>query len=125
MELLGFARVPNSAFIFNELTRGEDKDAIRRLDRVYRRTGCRPDDEGNCVIGVVDTKALRKICSAIGVSDDGVRRKLRSQPPPRIDLRRCIICVDGRQRVAAAKRRYGTRAPWWTVKLYFAPRGIF
>ena len=121
MACIGIIQVPLSAFFFDKVTRGEDRKAIRRLGRVFDRTGCKPNDEKNFAKGLVDPDILQRICSALGISEDRFRQEIGVKPPPRIALPRCISCFDGKQRIAAAKIRYGM-SYWWTVKLYLLPQ---
>jgi hypothetical protein len=56
--------------------------------------------------------------SAFGKPEAEFRRTVQTRRYPRIrDLRKSILCVDGRQRLAAARREFGKKS-WWTAKLY-------
>jgi hypothetical protein len=46
-----------------------------------------------------------------------LRATVLTRQYPRLRLRKAILCLDGRQRTAAARRLYG-KSFWWTVKLY-------
>jgi hypothetical protein len=121
--LVGIIRVPPSAFTFDAAHGRQEHGAItERLIRVFRRSACRQDDQDNYITGCVDESTYKEILSTLHRSPEALRRTVWEGNPPRIALNNRIVCVDGRQRIAAARRLYGSRF-WWTVKLFHVPEG--
>ncbi|KAF3768216.1 hypothetical protein M406DRAFT_75517 [Cryphonectria parasitica EP155] len=119
--LVGIIQVPLSSIrTEREVGRDEDQKIIKRLSTVFRRTPCRPQKWENHVKGLVDEKTLRSIQSTLGLTYDKLGATVRSGKYPKAHIRDRILCLDGKQRVAAARRIFG-KDSWWTVKLYFVP----
>ncbi|KAH8156302.1 hypothetical protein CIB48_g11946 [Xylaria polymorpha] len=52
--------------------------------------------------------------------EENFRSTVQTGKYPRVRLRKRIVCLDGRQRIAAARGKFGKRF-WWPVKLYRDP----
>ncbi|KAI6425725.1 hypothetical protein MCOR21_007076 [Pyricularia oryzae] len=116
--------VPLSAFIYDPFVgRGRHPTLVKKLMRVFRRTGCRPHLSENHVQGLVDAKTLSYINSKLQISGEDLLATINTSGSyPSIMLERRIFCMDGQQRTAAAEKMFGLEYRW-TVRLYFATRG--
>lgn len=124
MELVGIIQVPLSAFIYDPFVgRGRHPTLVKKLMRVFRRTGCRPHLSENHVQGLVDAKTLSYINSKLQISGEDLLATINTSGSyPSIMLERRILCMDGQQRTAAAEKMFGLEYRW-TVRLYSATRG--
>lgn len=114
MTLVGVVVVPLTAFMPRTIGRSEDIDIVSHLERVFNRTGCTAGVE-NRIKGLINQQVYELILSRIPKNDlVSTIGKESDQTLPRIDLYNCIECIDGLQRVAAARGRL----EWWTVELY-------
>ncbi|KAM5348928.1 hypothetical protein ACJ41O_008751 [Fusarium nematophilum] len=52
-----------------------------------------------------------------------LERVFRRTRHPKVWLPPCILCIDGKQRIAAAKARFGEKY-WWTVRLFYCKDGF-
>ncbi|KAK1980494.1 hypothetical protein LZ30DRAFT_594656, partial [Colletotrichum cereale] len=59
------------------------------------------------------------ILSTLQIPLDALRSTIRNGTYPKVLLQHCILCMDGKQRIAAAEKKFGSEY-WWTVRLYFA-----
>ncbi|TLD17860.1 uncharacterized protein PgNI_01100 [Pyricularia grisea] len=117
-------RVPLSAFIYDPFVgRGRHPTLVKKLMRVFRRTGCRPHLRENHVQGLVDARTLSRINNRLQISGENLLPTINTGGShPTIKLKRCILCMDGQQRIAAAEKMFGLEYTW-TVRLYSATRG--
>jgi hypothetical protein len=125
MELIGIIQVPLSAFVYDPFVgRGHDPAVVKQLERVFRRTQCAPGKPSNHIEGAIDRETIRVILSRLQVSLTALRKTVVDGKHPRVRLSPCILCIDGKQRIAAAKARYGEKY-WWTVKLFYCKDGEY
>ena len=125
IELIGIIQVPLSAFVYDPFVgRGHDPVLVKQLDRVFRRTQCAPEKPSNHAEGAIDRDTISVILSKLQVSLTNFRKTITSGKHPKVRLPSCILCIDGTQRIAAAKARYGEKY-WWTVRLFYCKGGEY
>lgn len=121
--LVGIIQVPLDAFTTEVgVGREEDPRIIKKLSTLFRRTTCRPGRWENHVIGLIDDQTLANIMSVLGMSQSKFRDTVRWATYPKAYLQSCILCLDGKQRIAAARKVFG-KMSWWTVRLYYVSEG--
>jgi hypothetical protein len=121
--LIGIIQVPLCAFRAEVgVGRDEDEKLVTRLSRVFERTPCRPEIWENHVKGLVDWSTITNILSTLGLSYRKLRDTVHWAKYPKAYLRDSIICIDGNQRIGAARRLSGENS-WWTVRLYCVSQG--
>ena len=115
MTLVGIVAVPLTAFKPRTIGRSEDINIVSHLERVFKRTGYRSGAK-NHVTGLINQQVYELILSKIPKEElVNTIGKQSDRTFPRIDLNNCIECLDGLQRVAAARGRL----EWLTVELYY------
>ncbi|KAK4107446.1 hypothetical protein N656DRAFT_802634 [Canariomyces notabilis] len=118
--IVGIIRVPLNAFTYQPgRGRGQDAAAVRRLSRLFGKD-CRPDKWEHHIKGEINAATYNRVLLALGISEAELRSTIQTGKYPLVPLRRCILCLDGRQRTAAARRRFGKNF-YWPVKLYRNP----
>ena len=123
--LVGIIKVPLSAFTFQpDVGREESRTIVKRLSNVFRRTRCRSQKWENHVKGLIDRDTFAAVLARLNCTEDQFRSTIHRREFPRVRLDGRILCLDGRHRLAAAKRAFG-KGVWWPVKLYHAPPGMF
>lgn len=123
MEIVGIIQVPLSAFAYDPYVgRGHDPAVVKQLERVFRRTRCAPKKPSNHAEGAIDRETLRVILSKLQVSLTDLRTAVTNGRHPKVWLPPCILCIDGKQRIAAAKARFGEKY-WWTARLFYCKDG--
>ncbi|KAK3693494.1 hypothetical protein B0T22DRAFT_505337 [Podospora appendiculata] len=115
--LSGIIQVPLDAFTYQPGEgRGEDEAVIKLLYGLFEKD-CRPSEWSHHVKGEVDAEIFNGILLALSSSEAYLRNTVHTGKYPQLPIRECILCLDGQQRIAAARRRFGTDF-WWPVKLY-------
>lgn len=123
MELVGIIQVPLSAFAYDAYVgRERHPTIVKQLGRVFQRTRCAPQEPRNHAEGAVDRETLRVILSKLKLSLTNLRTTVTNGKYPRVWLQPCILCIDGKQRIAAAKAKFGEKY-WWTVRLFYCKDG--
>lgn len=124
MELVNIIQVPLSAFIYNPFVgRGRYPTFVKKLMRVFRKTGCRPHLSENHVQNLVDAKTLSYINSKLQMLGEDLLATININGNyPSIMLEQRIFCMDGQQRTATTEKMFGLEYRW-TVRLYSATRG--
>ncbi|KAI2604647.1 hypothetical protein GGR54DRAFT_448584 [Hypoxylon sp. NC1633] len=122
-DIIGIIQVQLDAFTFQpNVGREKDKAIVKRLVSRFGTAPCEPEEWDHHVKGYVGPETYNKILSALGMSEDEFRRIVQARRYPRLrGLRRSILCLDGRQRLAAAREKFGNKF-WWTVRLYSSAR---
>lgn len=93
--------------------------AVDHLARVLS-TSCRPDDKENQIPVVVLPEELQDVLSISGVSMQDLVRSCA--PFPKLQPRRRVQCIHGRQRYEAAMQIHGPDM-WWTTRIFCLPDG--
>ena len=111
----GLARVDLACLSFDEdplsAPRESSKRNVARLLKIFQLEGCKRFDEKTFVDALVDVEWL---------PDRAIT--LSKEPPldwnkvPRLQLH--VACLNGQNRVAAAKQFLDANDQWWVVKLY-------
>ncbi|KAI8626618.1 hypothetical protein F5Y19DRAFT_446352 [Xylariaceae sp. FL1651] len=121
-DIVGIIRVPLNAYTYQPgKGRDEDPEIVKHLSDIFKKEGCKPDLWEHHIKGEIDVATYSRLLIALGLSEDSFRSTVQTGKYPRVRLRKRIICLDGRQRIAAARGKFGTRF-WWPVKLYRDPR---
>lgn len=121
-DIVGIIQVQLNAFTYQpKKGREEDPAIVKHLSDIFEREGCRPNLWGHHVKGEIDAATYSKLLTACGLSEDELRSTVKTGKHPRVRLRKRIVCLDGRQRIAAARAKFGKKF-WWPVKLYRDPR---
>lgn len=121
--LVGIIRVPLSAFTYRPgIGREESRAITKRLANVFRKTPCQSHQWENHVKGLIDRPTLEAILATLHCTTEQLRATIPRREFPRVRLNGQILCLDGRHRLAAAKRAFG-KGVWWPVKLYYAAPG--
>lgn len=116
-DIVGIIQVPLDAFTYPPGEgRGEDAAVIKLLYDLFEKD-CRPNEWSHYIKGEVDTEIYNGIVLALSTSEAELRNTVHTGRYPQLPIRECILCLDGRQRIAAARRRFGTDF-WWPVKIY-------
>ena len=116
-DIVGIIQVPLDAFTYQPGEgRGEDQAVTKLLYDLFEKD-CRPNEWSHHIKGEVDAEIYNGILLALRYSEDELRNTVQTGKYPQLPIRECILCLDGRQRIAAARRRFGTDF-WWPVKLY-------
>ena len=116
-DIVGIIQVPLDAFTYQPGEgRGQDEAVTKLLYDLFEKD-CRPNEWSHYIKGEVDAEIYNGILLALSYSEDELRNTVQTGKYPQLPIRECILCLDGRQRIAAARRRFGTDF-WWPVKLY-------
>lgn len=120
-DIIGIIRVPLNAYTYQP-EKGRDKDPaiVKHLSGIFRKEGCKPDLWEHHIKGEVDAATYSSLLTSLGLSEDKLRSTAHTGNYPRVRLRKRIVCLDGRQRIAAARGRFG-KDFWWPVKLFRNP----
>ena len=113
MELVGIVRCPVSLLVPYGSGRLPQPQGVERLARLFNATKCNPRSERNHIQGIVTTNDLESILATLGTTKGRLADTIQSGNYPFI-TKHHIACLDGRHRLAAAKRK-----PFscWVVKL--------
>lgn len=117
-DIIGIIRVPLNAYTYQP-GKGRDKDPaiVKHLSDVFNKEGCNPDQWEHHIKGEVDAATYGRLLIALGLSEDKLRNAAQTGKYPRVRLRKRIVCLDGRQRIAAARGKF-SKDFWWPVKLF-------
>ncbi|KAM7196593.1 Protein of unknown function (DUF3723) domain containing protein, partial [Rhypophila sp. PSN 637] len=115
MGLIGIIQVPLRCFAFDpNIGRGEDEALVNRFTRLFRRVGCKPKLWENHAKGSVNARTYQSTLSTLRISKGSLRKTVKvDYQYPRVAS---IICLDGTQRVVAARKEFGEDF-WWTQKV--------
>ncbi|KAI1207658.1 uncharacterized protein F4807DRAFT_469168 [Annulohypoxylon truncatum] len=117
-EILGVVWVPLNAYTYQpDKGRDEDPVIVNHLSDIFGREGCKPELWEHHIKGEIDAATYSRLLIALGISEAQFRSTAGTGRYPRVRLRKRIVCLDGRQRIAAARGKFGKRF-WWPVKLY-------
>ncbi|KAH8744768.1 hypothetical protein F5883DRAFT_376209, partial [Diaporthe sp. PMI_573] len=120
-DIIGVIQVPLNAYTYQPgKGRDEDPAIVKHLSAVFNKEGCNPDQWEHHIKGEVDAATYSRLLIALGLSEGKFRNTVRTGMYPRVRLRKRIVCLDGRQRIAAARVKFGSKF-WWPVKLYRDP----
>ncbi len=120
-DIVGIIQVPLNAYTYQpDKGRDEDPAIVKHLSDIFEQEGCDPNLWEHHIKGEIDAATYSKLLTALGLSEDNFRSTLQTGRYPRVRLRKRIICLDGRQRIAAARGKFGKKF-WWPVKLYRDP----
>lgn len=121
--LVGIIQVPLSAFLEEVVVgRHEDPKIARRLEGIFKREGCESEKASNHIRGLVDFPTIKTILSALGFSYRKLQDTVWRGKYPKACIRGGILCIDGKQRICAARKLFGEHS-WWTVRLYCVSKG--
>ena len=121
-DIVGIIQVQLNAFTYQpKKGRDEDPAIVKHLSDIFEQEGCKPNLWGHHVKGEIDAATYSRLLVACGLAEDQLRSTVQTGKYPRVRLRKRIICLDGRQRIAAARGKFGKKF-WWPVKLYRDPR---
>ncbi len=122
---LGIIQVPVNAFEFIPgVGRDLDHGIVDNLVRLFRQVRCRPKKWDHHVEGLIDLRMYYEILFTLNLSrQQFLETAARGRAYPKVRLPpRSIVCLQGKQRLAAAKSRFGGEY-FWTVRLYY-PTGM-
>ncbi|KAI3326657.1 hypothetical protein HD806DRAFT_532293 [Xylariaceae sp. AK1471] len=121
--LVGIIKVPLCAFTYEpEQGRAESPAIVKRLSDLFRKTRCRPSLWENHVKGRITSQTLEGILATLNFTQEQLHSTIYQGDYPLVHLKKEIICLDGRHRLAAARKVFGDKV-WWPVKLYSTPLG--
>ncbi|KAI1464283.1 uncharacterized protein F4812DRAFT_205785 [Daldinia caldariorum] len=116
--IVGIIQVPLNAYTYQPgKGRDEDPAIVKHLSDIFKREGCKPDLWEHHIKGEIDATTYNRLLIALGLPEEKLRATVQTGQYPRVRLRKRIVCLDGRQRIAAARGEFGRRF-WWPVKLY-------
>ncbi|KAI3339064.1 hypothetical protein F4824DRAFT_70186 [Ustulina deusta] len=120
-DIVGIIQVPLNAYTYQPgKGRDEDPAIVKHLSDIFKKEGCKPNLWEHHIKGEIDAATYGRLLIALGLSEDNFRSTVQTGKYPRVRLRKRIVCLDGRQRIAAARGKFGKRF-WWPVKLYRDP----
>jgi hypothetical protein len=121
--LLGIASISLTSLNFAQTHREESEKAQSRLLNVFRLEGCRRYEEENFIDATVDTAILSEALHLVNLSQESfssMTSKFLSNPRdiPRLNLAQPVTCLNGLQRIRAAREWLDANDQWWIVRLY-------
>jgi hypothetical protein len=90
---------------------------VRRLEKIFRQSGCKRGEEENFINAIIDDTALEIALGHTGTSIDAFHRLRESDTLPYLNLQ-SVDCLSGQHRVAAAKRFLDPNDQWWVVRFF-------
>lgn len=121
---VGIIQVPIEAFEYLPgVGRDLDHQVVNNLTHLFRRVKCHPKSWVHHVAGLIDVRTYYEILTALTLSRQQFSKTVnKGAEYRRLSLQaKSIICLQGKHRLAAAKKVFGKQY-FWTVRLY-CPRG--
>lgn len=106
-DIVGIIQVPLNGYTY-QASKGRDEDPaiVKHLSDIFKE-GCKPDLWEHHIKGEIDAAMYSRLLIALGLSEDKFRSTVQTGRYPRVRLRKRIVCLDGRQRIAAARGMFG------------------
>lgn len=118
----GIARVPLESLDFRHaLTqdqhRPESEENIRRLQKIFARTGCLRLQDENVINALVEEDDLALALTATNITKHEFRNLHWAQDAPMLRFRN-VKCLSGLHRIRAADRYLDANDKWWIVRFF-------
>jgi hypothetical protein len=100
-----------------EKHRAESSQNVRRLQRIFQKTGCFRLQDENVINAVVEEHQLAAALRTVNLSTDGFRNIRSAKDAPTLALT-AVQCLEGLHRIKAAERVLSENDKWWVVRLF-------
>lgn len=118
----GLIRAPLNCLQFNHQLflnkhREESPQNVRRLQKIFEKTGCLRLQDENIIDAVVEDDRLNAALHAIGLSNEALQKIRSPEDAPTVYLGE-IRCLNGLHRIRAADQFLNENDKWWVVRLF-------
>lgn len=90
---------------------------VRRLQKIFEKTGCLRLQDENVIDAVVEDARLDAALRAIGLSIEALQKVRSPKDAPTLHLRE-LKCLNGLHRIRAADQFLDENDKWWVVRLF-------
>ncbi|ENI00446.1 hypothetical protein COCC4DRAFT_150601 [Bipolaris maydis ATCC 48331] len=90
---------------------------VRRLQKIFEKTGCLRLQDENVIDAVVENDRLDAALRAIGLSIEALQNIRSPKDAPTLNLRE-LKCLNGLHRIRAADQFLDENDKWWVVRLF-------
>jgi AraC-like DNA-binding protein len=118
----GIARIRLQSLHFQhplvlERHREESQKNVRRLQRIFKKTGCFRLQDENVINAVVEEDQLDAALHTINLTTDDFRNIHSARDAPALALT-AVYCLEGLHCIKAAEIVLGESDKWWVVRLF-------
>ncbi|EUC40671.1 hypothetical protein COCMIDRAFT_108213 [Bipolaris oryzae ATCC 44560] len=103
--------------LFLNKHREESPQNVRRLQKIFEKTGCLRLQEENIIDAVVEDDRLNAALHAIGLSNEALQKIRSPEDAPSLYLGE-LRCLNGLHRIRAADQYLNENDKWWVVRLF-------
>ncbi|KAH7551129.1 hypothetical protein BM1_10003 [Bipolaris maydis] len=103
--------------LFLNKHREESPQNVRRLQKIFEKTGCLRLQDENIIDAVVEDDRLNAALHAIGLSNEALQKICSPEDAPSLYLGE-LRCLNGLHRIRAADQYLNENDKWWVVRLF-------